>query len=59
MSDLQIANCKLCGHSTEDNAHGFDQSDADVDEDGNLIHSGSCIYCKECRAILATPDPAP
>lgn len=41
--------CKLCGHSLDGNAHGFDQNDADIDDDGNLVHSGRCTYCKKCR----------
>ena len=49
MADLRFANCKLCGHPLKDNDHGFDQCDADVNDNGELVHSGRCTYCKECR----------
>lgn len=43
--------CPHCKHSLEDNKHGFDQNDAWMDGD-ELIHSGSCTYCKECNPRL-------
>lgn len=49
MSGGESAICNLCGHSLDGNAHGFDQNDADIDDDGNLFHSGRCTYCKKCR----------
>lgn len=44
--------CRLCGHSLTGNDHGFDQGDADIDENGDLVHSGKCTYCRECREAL-------
>lgn len=41
--------CTLCGHELENNKHGFDQNDAYIDENNELIHSGRCTYCKVCR----------
>ena len=49
MADLRFANCKLCGHPLKGNDHGFDQCDADVNNNGELVHSGRCTHCKECR----------
>jgi len=40
--------CELCGHSLENNSHGFDQNDAVMDGD-TLVHSGHCTYCRECN----------
>ena len=40
--------CRLCGHSMEDNLHGLDQNDV-IMVDDELVHSGRCTYCKECR----------
>ena len=40
--------CYDCGHSLENNNHGFDQNDAVMDGD-NLIHSGRCTYCRVCN----------
>jgi hypothetical protein len=41
--------CPDCGHSLKDNMHGPDQGDYYIDEQGDLKHYGSCIYCKFCR----------
>ena len=41
--------CSTCGHSLTDNAHGFDQNDGYITEDGKLILHGTCTYCKVCR----------
>jgi len=41
--------CSFCGHSLVNNPHGLDQNDVFMDGD-KLIHSGSCTYCKHCRA---------
>src|SRR5579859_2558397 len=46
-----LSNCELCGHSLEDNEHGFDQGDAEMDGD-ELIHSGRCTYCRECNPYV-------
>jgi len=43
--------CDLCGHSMENNSHGFDQSDAWVDG-LKLVHSGHCTYCHVCNPRL-------
>lgn len=43
--------CDICGHSLEDNPHGFDQNDGYIDEEGKLILYGTCTYCKVCRGI--------
>lgn len=44
--------CISCGHSLDDNNHGFDQNDGYLDGD-KLVHSGSCTYCRDCNPILA------
>lgn len=41
--------CEMCDHSLVGNDHGFDQNDADINENGDLVHSGKCTYCSECR----------
>lgn len=43
--------CEWCGHTLEDNLHGFDQCDADMDGE-TLVHSGRCTYCKICNPGL-------
>lgn len=48
MSDIK--ECLMCKHSLENNMHGFDQNDAYLDENGKLVHSGRCTYCKICRS---------
>lgn len=51
-------NCPDCGHSLENNSHGFDQNDGYLEDDPmsesgyKLIHSGRCTYCKECNPRL-------
>jgi hypothetical protein len=46
--------CPDCGHSLENNLHGFDQNDAWI-EDDKLIHSGHCTYCRECNPGIFKP----
>jgi hypothetical protein len=49
--------CPDCGHSLEDNEHGFDQNDFEYDsETGKFIYLGSCAYCKECNPALNNKD---
>lgn len=45
---LMMRLCPLCGHSLEDNQHGFDQNDASMDGD-KLVHCGRCTYCRVCN----------
>lgn len=44
-------NCPDCGHTLENNQHGFDQNDAHMEGD-KLIHHGRCTYCKFCNPNL-------
>jgi hypothetical protein len=44
-----MENCNLCGHTLENNSHGFDQNDAVMTKDGDCIHLGSCTYCRYCN----------
>lgn len=47
--------CELCGHSLEDNLHGFDQNDYYWDDiQAQYVHCGSCTYCKACNPALKT-----
>jgi hypothetical protein len=41
--------CRDCGHSLENNLHGFDQNDAWLDDQDHLVHSGHCTYCRFCN----------
>lgn len=43
--------CNGCGHSLENNMHGFDQNDGWLDGD-RLVHSGRCTYCKICNPAI-------
>ena len=43
--------CGWCGHSLENNSHGFDQNDGWMEGD-KLVHSGQCTYCRDCNPIL-------
>ena len=49
-----IMYCSLCGHSLENNQHGLDQNDSELSDKGELRHSGSCTYCKECNPSMIT-----
>ena len=40
--------CGLCQHPLEDNAHGPDQNDFEMNGD-KLKHFGTCTYCKYCN----------
>lgn len=48
--------CVLCHHSLEDNQHGFDQNDAEVAGE-QLVHSGTCTYCKICNPRMRPQEP--
>jgi hypothetical protein len=45
---INLQMCPDCGHSLENNKHGFDQNDGCMDGD-KLIHSGRCTYCRFCN----------
>lgn len=49
VQEMEPEICELCGHSLENNSHGFDQNDAYLDENDKFIHSGRCTYCYICN----------
>lgn len=51
--------CPDCKHSLEDNNHGFDQNDGFLDENGELVHSGRCTYCRICNPRIFQPARKP
>lgn len=41
--------CDSCKHSLENNMHGIDQNDLEMDEKGNCIYLDRCTYCRICN----------
>ena len=50
--------CGLCGHSLENNIHGFDQNDAHMEGD-KLVHHGTRTYCRKCNPGIFKRRPRP